>query len=117
MNQKNFNNIKKDIFILFIFASGNSIFFSYGAIFPYTFTYCMHFDNTLKLSYFLYNLLGIFTGLIIGGYIVPYLFFIFGVRKTMLLTAILYLLQCFFYVAFTSRIYNLLMTLFVGILY
>lgn len=117
MDVKKNNNIKKDILTLFIFASGNTIFFSFGAIFPYTFTYCKHFDDSLRMSYFLYNLLGIFTGLIIGGYIVPYLFFIFGIKKTMLITAILYLVHCFIYVAFTSVFYNLLMTLLIGIIY
>lgn len=90
--KKNDNNIKKDILILFIFASGNTIFFSFGAIFPYTFTYCKHFNDSLKLSYFMYNLLFIFGGLIIGGYIIPYLFFIFGIKKTMIITSILYLI-------------------------
>ena len=90
MDTKKNENINKDILILFIFASGNSIFFSYGGLFPYTFTYCKHFDDTLRASYFLYNLLSIFAGVILGGYIVPYLYFIFGIKNTMLITAILY---------------------------
>ncbi len=95
------NELYKDVVALFFYASGNSLYFGYIVIYIYLASYLMNFDDSLSIKNTLNITVGFFFGIFVSNFFIPKLFFLIGIKKTMILGAVCFFINmnCFYLLA------------------
>lgn len=92
----------KDILILFIVNVGSNFHTQWPIIYPYLGSYLKEYNDAITLKQVFSSLILVFLGTFIGNSILPRVFFILGVKKTLQLGSILYFINLVCYYSFTS---------------
>ena len=111
------NNLKFELVLLFIFASGNALYFGWPNIYVYVGSYMKLYNDNLTIKEVFGSCLGFFIGIFLGNFIIPHLFFFLGIKKTMIFGAIFYFLNSISYNMFMSLFMLYVNTIFSGIAY
>lgn len=106
----------KDIILLFIINTGSNFHLQWPVIYPYLGSYFKNFDSSITLNGTFSAIFVAYIGQFIGNSILPKLFFILGVKKTIQLGSILYFINCLSFYLFTSMFGLCLNLLAAGIL-
>ncbi len=107
-----------DILALTIYSAGNAVYFVWPSTYIYHTSYFKHYSPSITVKQVFSSTLAIFAGIILGNFIFPKLFYLFNIKKTMLIGAILYLINNLTFFMIKGGIYSTYFnTLFAGITY
>lgn len=106
----------KDIVLLFIIHIGSNFHLQWPMIYPYLASYYKSYDPSITLTGTFSAIFIAYIGQFIGNSILPRLFFILGVKKTLQLGSVLYFFNCISFYVFTSMLGLYLNLLIAGIL-
>lgn len=106
----------KDIIVLFLIAIGSNLHTHWAILYPYIGSYLKHHDSSITLVQVFSALLLAYIGNFIGNLILPKIFFVLGIKRTIQLGSILTLANCISFYMFTHIMLFYINMVIVGIL-
>ena len=94
--------ITKDTILLFIYSFQNIISSTWPVIYPYLASYTKNFNSTITMKGIFACTISIFIGRIIGGIILPFTYFLFGIKITMQITIFILFINYILFFVFTD---------------
>ena len=85
--------LKKDMLIGFIMLSNANFYMQWAIVYPYLGSYLKNFMPGVTFNAVFSCILAIYLGMFLGNLILPRIFFILGLRKTLQLASVLYFLN------------------------
>ena len=110
-------SINKDRIILFIYSITNIMSSTWPILYPYIASYIKHYNPNITMKSIFATTIGIFIGRIIGGVLLPNLYFLFGIKGTMQIGGLLLFINYLLYFCFTSIFGVFFNNLFAGVNY
>ena len=107
----------KDIIIIFIYNLYNTVYSQWPLIYPYLISYSNHYNPSINMKKGFFTTLFVFLGIPLSGFILPHLYFLFGIKRVMMLGGFFFLLNCIFFFYFTNFFALCLNSLFSGFIY
>lgn len=105
-----------DAFLFFIMNQQTVLYFGYGLFLPYFYSFVKYYNPIITPQLFYIQALFINFGVSLGNYFVTKCLPILGIRCTMRLGSVLFIVTCSLYYTFTSTIEIYMMGLLIGAL-
>lgn len=96
--------ILKDVLITMSLMANASFFMQWSILYPYIGSYFKHYNPHITLKDIFTCILILYFGMFLGNLILPRIFYIFGLRKTLQIGSILYFVNLVCLYTFTSLI-------------
>ena len=109
--------LHKDLFLLFLYTVSNTVYYIWSLIYPYQASYLKHLNPLIKMKDIFSATIAMFFGITVGNLILPKFYYFFGIKKTMQIGGVFYLLNCIGYFFFISKFFVILNIMFTGTIY
>ena len=107
----------KDLSLLFLYTMSNTVYYIWVIIYPYQASYLKTQNPSIKMKEIFTATIALFVGITIANYILPKFYFLFGIKKTMQIGGLFYLLNCIGFFFFVNKFFVFVNIMFSGTVY
>ena len=109
--------LNKDLLLLFLYSMSNTLYYIWPIIYPYLGSYVKHYNQDLSMKMIFSTTIAMVFGITLGNIILPRLYFLFGIKKTMQIGGFCILVNCVLFYSFSTFFPILFNVLFCGTIY
>ncbi len=94
--------LTKEILLLLLYNCSNCMMSIWVIVFPYLFSYLIHYNPSLSLKEIFSSTIILFFGVVIGNFMLPRFYFFFGIKVTMKIGGYLNMINCLLFIYLKS---------------